>query len=221
MVELLYDSRTDSPGVGYPSCSRELATIPPNVNDVNGYYFDLELHPWASIAEIRRAVRRKLKRHHPDGMAPDPLKYRRYLIIRDVLLTPSRKVLYDSTRESELFIDEQMREQLLDSGVPAKALTDLEPTTPPAKSEHWDYFAFGQHPMDAEWARAWYESLVAVAPMFGYRRPIRVLLHDADPQWKERGGILLIPRAWMPSTATAFALFSCLVSNDTPVARRV
>lgn len=191
-----------------------MATIPPNVHDSNGYYRDLGLPPWASVADIRRSVRRFLKRYHPDGSHPDPVKYRRYLIIRDVLTDPLRKSAYDGTAGDQVFIDEQMRETLERAGVPATALTGLEPIAPPARKD-WDYFSRGRHPMDAQWAQSWYSALIAVAPLFGYRRPLRVLLHDDAPQWKERGGILLIPRAWPPSTATAFALFSCVVCRRT------
>lgn len=136
-----------------------------------------------------------------------------------MLCDPARKRAYDATTASELFIDEQMRERLEQSGVPDSALVDLpEPTDPPPVS-HYDYFSRGQHPQDRELADRWYEALVATAPVVGYRRPIRVLLHDDDPAWKERGGILLVPRSWQPSAATAFALFVCLIRpNHTLVA---
>ena len=77
----------------------------------------------------------------------------------------------------------------------------------------YDYFA-EHHRGHEDWslAQQWYAHLVAVAPLFGYTRAVRVWLHDKDNEWLDVGGIFKIKRAWEPSDANAFALFSVLTA---------
>lgn len=171
------------------------------------------MDPWASVDEIRRAVRRKLREVHPDGPSPNPVLYRRYLIIRDVLLSPVRKMDYDRTGPGQVYIDDQLREDLERRGVPPESFEDIPVAPSPELRSGYDFFSIGVSPQDAELADSWYDHLVAVAPLFAFRRPLRLLLSDGvAPDWKHRGGIIVIPRRWVPSRSAAFGIFSCVIA---------
>lgn len=204
---MLYSSRDHVPGLGYPSCNRALARIPPNTNDPNGYYAELGLPPWADRTEIHRVLRHQMRQYHPDGTNPDPVSYSRYAEIAETLLHPDRKAAYDRLADGLLLIDSRIREKADQAGVPINTITEPISTL----GTHYDWFA--SHPRVADGSRAqrWYRSLVAVAPMFNYTRAIRVLLHDDEPKWIGDAGMMVIPRSWEPDNGNAFALFTVVV----------
>lgn len=193
--------------MGFPSCSRALVRIPPNINDPNGYYAELDLLPWASHEEIRRRVRKLLSRHHPDGPEPDSDKFFRYSEIAEVLTNDTLKRQYDSLPNGRAWIDSRVRE-MVDDG---QAVT-VKRQHRPKVAEHFDWFAVSPCRYDGFVAQRWYVALVAVAPVFSFTTTIRVLLHDDQPEWLADANILKIPRSWEPTTANAFALFAVKIS---------
>lgn len=208
-----YSSKeSDYPGVGFPSCSRALSLVVRNTNDPNGYYEELGLYPWATDDEIKAALRLVFKRFHPDGTAPDEAKFMRFKEIGEVLLNPVSKKRYDDTKTGELFIDSEIREIISLEGISLdEVASPFEDVTAEDREVFYDYFAADHSPWDMMLAQEWYEYLVDVAPMVGYSKAIRVMLHDGNPDWMDRAGILMIPRTWKANSANAFALFSVLV----------
>lgn len=211
-MEFYSSKESDYPGVGFPSCSRTLARVVRNFNDPNGYYEELGLYPWASQDEIRTALRVMFKRYHPDGTAPDEAKFMRFKEIGEVLLNPVNKRRYDSTKPGELFIDSEIRQVIALEGIDLSEVASPFDDMPDEDREiFFDYFAADHTEWDMLLAQDWYEYLVQVAPMVGYSKAIRVMLHDGKPDWLDRAGILMIPRTWKANSANAFALFTVLV----------
>lgn len=210
----LYSSReSDYPGVGFPSCSRALARLSKFYNDTNFYYADLGIPPWANTQEIKSALREAYRRYHPDGTHPDPELFMRFKEIGEVLLNSELKGRYDDTREDQVFIDSQIRSFLVGEGIAVEQV--VEPFESPKEVEDhetfYDYFSFGEDPWDMLKAQEWYACLVAVAPLCSWTGPIKVLLHDGDPDWLHRTRMMMIPRWWNPNNGNAFALFSHFV----------
>mgnify|MGYP000849636869 FL=1 len=211
LVEFYSSKESDYPGVGYPSCSRVLARAARNTNDPNGYYEELGLYPWATDDEIRTALRTMFKRYHPDGTSPDEGKFMRFKEIGEVLLNPVNKKRYEATKSGELFIDSEIRQVIALEGISLDEVATPFDDEEEDREIFFDYFAADHMPWDMLQAQHWYEYLVAVAPMVGYTKTIRVMLHDGKPDWLDRAGILMIPRGWKPNSANAFGLLSVLV----------
>lgn len=201
------------PGVGYPSCSRALARIPPNTNDPNGYYAELGLPPWADRAEVRRVLRRRMREYHPDGTHPDTDKFARYAEISETLLDPDRKSAYENLEPGMVLVDSQVRQRADEAKVPIDCV-DVSTESESTVGTHYDWFSKNPCRYDGSVAQRWYRSLLAVAPAFGYTRTIRILLHDEAPQWLGGADILMVPRSWTPDTGSAYALFTVLVGQQ-------
>lgn len=193
---------TNFPGVGYPSCSREISLVSPNSNDPNGYYRFLGIPPGATYKQIKTAVRIKYRRYHPDGWDPNRELFVKTKWIAKVLLTPHLKKFYDDTPPGYEFRDSENADKEIRDKI------DLEePTLEPL----YHFFAFEPEIGDVQLAQQWYEHLVSVAPIFRYKRSIRVVLsNDAQPFWLGEAGMMIIPRWWKPNSKNAFALFSVL-----------
>lgn len=212
LVEFYSSKESDYPGVGFPSCSRVLARIPRNVNDPNGYYEELGLYPWASDDEVRTALRTMFKRYHPDGTSPDERKFMRFKEIGEVLLNPVNKRRYEATKPGELFIDSEIRQVIALEGISLdEVATPFDDDDAVEREVFFDYFAADHTAWDMMLAQEWYEYLVQVAPMVAYTKAIRIMLHDGNPDWLDRAGILMVPRRWKPNSANAFALMSVLL----------
>ena len=217
----LVDSRkTKEGGLGYPSCNRALAKLPRNTNDTNGYYDILNIYPWATENEIRVAVRKKFKQYHPDGWGPDDHMFMRIKEIADVLLNPQLKAKYDSTPDDGVFTDSQILAMMEDAGIapedalePLEFLLDFDNLDEEREENFWDFYSMDPRDDDLRIANEWYEHLVYVAPLFKYKRTIKVLLWDDDPEWYNGSAIIAIPRRWKPSRANAFALFTCVIQS--------
>lgn len=212
----VYDSRaSDRPGIGYPSCDTALCRLPMNRSDPHGYYRELGVMPWATPDEMRRAVRRLYRRLHPDtGTHPDPDRLQRVKLIADVLLDPDSRNRYNRTPPGKRLLDKVYRSELsaLDlSGMTAEDMNSLlSPSPPPPPRRRWtyDYLAVNRRPGDAARAQRWYAAFVAAAPVVGYRRRIKVLIHDGPDFYHPDTAVMAIPRSWPPSTALAFSLLS-------------
>lgn len=218
-------------GTGYPSCSRALARIPPNMNDANGYYETLGLQPWATDAEIKRALRSMMARahpDHPDNQGVDEVTrelnlqvYMRLQEIAEVLLNPIHRANYNSIPKGRKLIDSQVKAEMEEAGIAgddpgvqsfATTPEDYQGKTPKGaerpRDRFWDYLATNHDEFDLINAQEWYAHFLGVAPIFRYQATIKVLLHDGSGSaWKKEGGIMLIPRTWEPSSAMAFAMF--------------
>ena len=211
----VYDSRT-SPrhGVGFPSCATDLCRLPPNRSDPHGYYAEIGVPPWATPDEIRAAVRALYRRLHPDtGDDPDTARLTRVKLIAEVLLDPAERARYDATPPGRRLLDKVYRNELsvLDlTGLdPGDVERMLRPAPEPIRSGGWyDYLAVDRRPGDMHLAQRWYACLVRAAPVVGYRRRIKVLIHDGPDFFHEDTAVMAIPRSWRPSTALAFALFT-------------
>jgi hypothetical protein len=239
----LYSSReSETPGIGYPSCSREISLCPPakrNTNDANGYYSFLHLHPWASIAEIKHALRDNYRRFHTDGTQPNERYFDKTKMIAETLLDPRQKAKYDSTPDDQFFPDKEWFEKLKDDPEFMKRLRARGFTHPSQvfKSQEeelqrerqselfegegllggfmaFDYFAINAVEEDvlndAVASAEWYRHLVGVAPMFSYKGPLKVLLYDGKPDYMSGAKIVMIPRSWPATMANAYALFTVL-----------
>lgn len=220
----VFDSRTsDRPGAGFPSCSTDLCRIPVNRNDPNGYYAEIGVRPWATAGEIRSAVRSLYRALHPDtGARPDPDRLRRVKLIADVLLDPAARGRYDRTPRGKRLLDGVYRAELgvMDfSGLdPADVERMLVPDPAPPTGARWfDYLAVDRQHGDMHLAQRWYAHLVRVAPLVGYRRRIKVLLHDGPASFHAETAVMAIPRSWPPSTALAFGLFTVAAGVSRPV----
>lgn len=238
----LYSSReSETPGVGYPSCSRGLMVCPPakrNTNDANGYYSFLHLPPWASIPEIKHALRGNYRRFHTDGSEPNEALFDKTKMIAETLLDPQQKAKYDATLDDEIFPDKEWFEKLRQDPEFMERIRDKGFTHPSQvfKSEEedlhlepgselfegtgldaymgFDYFsidAVGDDILtDALYSAEWYRHLVSVAPIFRFKGPVKVLLYDGEPDYMSGAKIVMIPRSWPPNLGNAFALFSVL-----------
>ena len=212
----VYDSRTSPrPGVGYPSCGRDLSRLPPNRNDPHGYYAEIGVPPWATPDEIRRAARSLYRRYHPDtGEEPDPARLQRVKLITEVLLDPVERDKYDRTPPGKRLLDRVYRSELstldvLVSMTPEELDETLRPVPAEPPARRWyDYLAVDRQDRDMLLAQRWYAHLVRAAPLVGYRRRIKVLIHDGPPFFHEDTSVMAVPRSLEPSTALAFALFT-------------
>lgn len=112
---VVYSSRDHGrPGVGFPSCSREIALIPRNLNDANHFYFLIGLWPWATMAEIKRRCRKLLATYHPDGISPRPRMFERIEEIYRILTDPKERAVYDSVPPGYSYIDRFLKKKLFD-----------------------------------------------------------------------------------------------------------
>ena len=209
----VYDSRLSSnPGVGYPSCSTELCKLPTNRADPHGYYAEIGVPPWADADDIRRAVRRLYRLLHPDtGARPDPARLQRVKLIADVLLDPAERARYDRTPPGKRLLDQVYRSELsaMDfSGLDQGRVEEMLRAPTPTNGRWYDYLAVDRRAGDMLLAQRWYAALVRAAPLVGYRRRIKVLLHDGEPSFDHDTAVLAVPRSWRPSTALAFAVFT-------------
>jgi hypothetical protein len=215
----VYDSRSSTrPGWGYPSCNTELCRLPRNTADPHGYYREIGVQPWASTEEIKTAVRAWYRRLHPDtGPTPDPDRLTRIKLIAEVLLDPDERAKYDRTPAGKRLLDKVYRSELsaLDilAGMTAEQLTETlrpvaaDPVPTPRAGAWFDYLAVDRQAGDMHLAQRWYAHLLRAARLVGYRRRIKVLIHNGPAFYHPETAVMAIPRHWTPSSATAFALF--------------
>jgi hypothetical protein len=214
----LFDSRrSERPGAGFPSCNTELCRVPRNSRDPQGYYAEIGVAPWAGGEEIRAAVRALYRRLHPDtGPSPDIERLVRVRLIAEVLLDPESRDRYNHTPPGKRLLDRVYRSELsaLDfTGVDRETMERmLRPSPEPQVStaRWYDYLAVDRRQGDMHLAQRWYGALIRVAPVVGYRRMIRVLVHDGPASFHPDTSVMAVPRSWTPSTALAFALFTAV-----------
>lgn len=230
MSSRVFDSRaSDRPGWGFPSCSTELCRLPRNRSDPHGYYREIGVLPSASPDEIRTAVRKLYHRLHPDtGARPDPARLQRVKLIADVLLDPDQRDKYDHTPPGKRLLDKVYRSELsafdftgLDADEMHKLLRPVPPTPPPSGTRSgtgkwYDYLAVDRRRGDMHLAQRWYACLIATAPLVGYRRRIKVLIHDGPAFFHPQSAVLAVPRPWRPSGALAFALWVVVAEQRHP-----
>lgn len=213
--------------MGYPSCNTELCRLPANRSDPHGYYAELGVPPWATDEEIRAATRRLYRQLHPDtGAVPDPDRLQRVKLLADVLLDPDERDRYNHTPPGKRLLDKVYRSELagfdftgLDAADLQKLLRPVPPGPPRLRRWTYDYLTVDRRAGDAAKAQRWYTHLVGAAPLVGYRRRIKVLLHDGPAFFHPDSAVLAIPRLWTPSTGLAFALFVVVVEQRHPAWR--
>lgn len=215
----VYDSRSSGdPGSGFPSCATELCRIPPNRRDPHGYYAEIGVSPSASPDQIRRAVRALYRRLHPDtGSHPDTLRMQRVKMIAEVLLDPESRHRYNSTPPGMRMLDKLYRSEL--ASLPADALPaevkDVN-LAPAVLRSGYDYLAVDHRDGDRDLAQRWYAELLRTAPLAGYRRRVKVLLHDGPSWFHSETSVLAIPRFWRPSPGLAFGLWVVVAEQRHP-----
>lgn len=222
----VFDSRaSDRPGWGFPSCSTDLCRLPPNRNDPSGYYREIGVPPSASPEQIRTAVRALYRRLHPDtGARPDPGRLQRVKLIAEVLLDPAQRESYDSTPPGKRLLDKVYRSELsafdftgYDDADLQKLLRPVPPPPPSTRTGKWyDYLSVDREPRDMVVAQHWYGCLTRTAPLVGYRRRVKVLLHNGPPFFHPETAVMAIPRSWLPSTALAFGLWVMIADQKHP-----
>lgn len=213
-----YDSRfSGRSGAGFPSCNTELCRIPRNSSDPHGYYADIGVPPWATEDEIRARVRHLYRNLHPDtGAAPNVDKLVRVKLIAEVLLDPESRDKYNQTPPGKRLLDRVYRSELsaLDfTGVDQETMERMLKPVPqpqPSAVRWYDYLAVDRREGDMHLAQRWYGALTSAARVVGYRRRIKVLLHDGPAFFHPDTSVMAIPRSWRPSTALAFALFTAV-----------
>jgi hypothetical protein len=214
----VFDSRLSGrPGAGFPSCNTELCRIAVNTADPHGYYAELGVDPWSTEEEIRTAARQLYLRLHPDtGNLPDSDRLQRVKLIADVLLDAESRGRYNQTPPGKRMLDSVYRSELsaLDfSGLDPEAVEGLlRPEPVAARADVWwyDYLAVDRVEHDMHLAQRWYGALVSVAPVVGYRRRIKVLIHDGPAFYHPESAVMAIPRHWIPGRGIAFALFTAV-----------
>lgn len=114
-------------GIGFPSSCRELALYrrPVTGKDPNGFYRLLGLTPAASDEEVRRAGRRMLALHHPDGTDPDEDLFLGVAEAYEVLT--EHRDAYDQLVDGQTVATHSNRDDL------------SHPVSPPYKG--WSYFS--------------------------------------------------------------------------------
>lgn len=213
-----YDSRLrPRHGAGYPSCNTELCRLPRNTADPHGYYREIGVNPWATPEEIKAAVRRLYRKLHPDtGFRPDPDRLQRVKLIAEVLLDPIEREKYNHTPAGKRLLDKVYRSELsalniLDGMTPEQLNETLRPVSadpvPPTSGRWFDYLAVDRQAGDMHLAQHWYAHLLRAARVVGYRRRIKVMIHNGPPFYHPATAVMAIPRHWTPSSALAFALF--------------
>ena len=211
----IYDSRRNPGGIGFPSCNRALARLAPNNRDPHGYYAEIGVHPDASPAEIRTAVRALYKRYHSDtGEHPSTEKMTRIHNIATVLLDPEARQCYNRTPEGMRLMDAVYAQELIDAGLTMPE-GEFEEVFAPRNATgyhppgaRYDFFAVDHRAGDSMLANRWYHHLVAAAGPTGYRRVIKVMLTDAaHPSFTAMASIMGIPRYWTPCDTLAKLLF--------------
>lgn len=227
-VDGWYDSRrTRSPGIGYPSCSQEIARRPPNTADPQGYYAELGVDPAASPEQIRAAIRRRYFELHPDTAEdPDPDLLQRVTLIAEVLLDPVSREAYNRTPRGQRLLDAVYAAELsrldelheMDADEVVEMLAPRKTRT--ARPGRYDYLAIRHTYHDGLKAQLWYHNLLVAAPVVGYRRRIKVLIHDGPAYFDVATETMLIPRDWEPSSALAFALFTAVAGINPAVSHR-
>lgn len=218
----LYDSRKvpRARGIGYPSCNTELARLPPNTQDPHGYYAAIGVHPWASEAEIRSAVRSLLYRLHPDTGSGNVERFQRIRNIAEVLLDPLERDKYNRTPVGKRLMDKVYEAELsklgelnlMDEDEVRRVLQPQKANPYRGRAGRYDYFALGHNTdpwqADALKAQLWYHFLVDAAPMVGYRRVIKVVMTSGQAHYLHEASMMIIPRSWEPSAGLAYSLFT-------------
>jgi len=228
----VYDSRKHpGRGVGFPSTNTALDLLPPNLRDPNGYYHEIGVKPWASVAEIKAKVRQLYRKYHPDtGSNPDTIKFQRVHNIATVLLDPESRAKYDATPDGFRLMDAVYEAELskLDE-LYGMDQEELEYVLQPRKArpyeyayegvrQRYDFFAINHKPADSLTANLWYSYLIAYAREYNYHRVIKILLHDGcSPAWDSNVAMLMIPRAWDPNVKVARELLEYMTTRVTPM----
>jgi hypothetical protein len=190
--------------------------MPRNSADPHGYYAEIGVLPWATEDEIRTAVRHLYRRLHPDtGARPDPERLQRVKLIAEVLLDPDARHRYNQTPPGKRMLDAVYRSELsaLDfSGMDPEEIEEmLSPEPEQTNTGRWfDYLAVDRQGGEMHLAQRWYAALIHVAPVVGYRRRIKVLIHDGPAFYHPETAVMAIPRHWTPSAAMAFGLFTAV-----------
>lgn len=189
-------------GTGFPSLSRELAVIPPNTRDPNGYYAMLGLPPNASVAEVRKAYRLRAARHHPDGPDPDPEEFASIASAHAVLSDPMDRAAYHAVPEGYVWMDQQVRESIdgpLPDPMEATARPDL------------DYLRRGVGTDDDGEARRWYAWLIPTLRLAGYQAPVRLCLDDEAFGYDAGLRVFTVPRTTLTDWPTSRDQFNSLL----------
>ena len=230
---IVYSSRDHGrPGAGFPSCSKEIALIPRNLNDANSFYFLIGLWPWATMKEIKRQCRRLLAMYHPEGSRPSPRLFERIEEIYRILTDPKERAIYDSVPPGYSYIDRFLKKKLFDNAakdgrttqdlVDDGDVTARPPDPEPVESDgddpepqdgvitvntpHWDYFAdapIRDEGLDLELAQTWYSLLLDVAHEVQYRGVIKVHLTDTKSGFLRRAHMVQVPRGTEPTRKEA------------------
>jgi len=188
--------------------------MPVNRRDPHGYYAEIGVPPWASDEEVRRAVRSLYRRLHPDtGAEPDTERLQRVKLIAEVLLDPRSRDAYNRTPPGRRLLDKVYRAELAGMDFSGLDADDLEEMLAPSGTgsgtgKWYDYLAVDRREGDMHLAQRWYTAFLHVAPLAGYRRRIKVLIHDGPPFFHHETAVMAVPRRWEPSTALAFGLFT-------------
>ncbi len=208
MVRPSSHQRSDlTEGAGFPNASREIARIPPNHNDPNGYYDLLNLKPWASAQEVKEAFRREAKIYHPDGSEPDEAVFRHLQQMYEVLSDPVKRQEYNSTPKGCIYLGDIERKSILD----AHSLEELEAIL----EENVDiqpFFSYYGLVTENAFAQQWYEVILAAMHALQIKGTVQVSITNQSSTHVE-SGIIYVPTHIDPNYFIALRLVNRLKGN--------
>ena len=152
-------------GSGFLYLGREVMLPSRKLRDPNGFYRLLDVVPWASEREIKKAYRKLSRRYHPDGSMPDPQKFEE-VSFAYYILTQKREE-YDNLPEG---LKWRVRGEDPLEGV------ELPVETNPEEYTHLGYSYYYEGSEDHQLAHLWYHSLKEYLPRWGYRGRVAIKL---------------------------------------------
>lgn len=163
-------------GRGWLSAERALVPYL-NRNDANGYYKALGLPPDASRSEIKTAVRKLIRRFHPDTGGDEEL-FMFLVDVANVLLDPKSKGVYDSVDKDFIYLGRMEREELARRGF----FKGQEDSFVEKESPYWACLT-SRGSQASECTNAWISFCWEVSQAVGYRGKVRVGVVDGGHLW--------------------------------------
>lgn len=180
---------------GFPYSGRELALIPPNTNDPNGYYKDFGVPPHASPEQIKRKYREWMREVHPDGNNPDQFTHNYMQHIFEVLSDPDERHRYNQSED--VYISDWEKREIWDDLVDLGLVKDSDKSEVLSEEEEieedfWSdlvdemtqalsQWSFYSDSFDSctEKALDWYEPVLEACKALGVKSEVRIGVRES------------------------------------------